>query len=1089
MASRRDKKNRHPLGQSDPMKGRHGARTTYLPAQIADPTPSLGGKRPLFGLVAGERSALRCSADGWNQSRQSHKPGMYRMYTTHWQFALVVALVVAISSYPALGSPPDDQYAVAAGHYANDRWRLAADELLVFLDKYPDDKRVATVTFFLAEALLQMGRYEQARGNFLEFLRREPLHQNARQALFRTGEAAYLSGNSAEARRRLAQFREKYPDDQLNAYALPYEGALALDVGDGQTARSIYMESLHRYPDGPLADECRFGLGRAHQLLGEAEAAIRTYQRIAKNTKHPLADDAQFEWGLLQYERQKYAEAAKTLAVFDSTFRDSDHLTEARYWLAMTQMARREWGAAVETLGRAAGGQPRHSLAPAIAYYTGESSLLAGRVNEAAKHYDRVLGDWPDSTWADDSLRGRMQVALAAEDHAKVDTLAAQFDHSHPDSALRDLVRETLGRSLLKRQSYTAAIEVFQDLVKRQDDTPEDRGGGDTFPVDPVAEPVPSAADPRKDHIAGEVDRKTDQSNWYLLALAYLGAKRHPDVIAALDRVRPSGRQRELVDGVLAARASALIGLEKYDESVESLEAYLASRPDGPDAAKCRAELTVALAKTGKFEKARTVYDDYVRQHPQDALFLPATHYLAEAAYASGDRQSAHELFSVLARDGNPADYVAKGLSGVAWSQLESDRPVESAATFERLLNDYPDSPFAAEAALARAQALEKVGQNDAALATYHVVLDKYPHSKELPSVLLGAARLHDRLQQDKQADALYERLMKEYPRLPQRAAALYQWAWVLVDLERASDADAVFARIHERHKTSHHWADATYRLAERAANERDFDRAGKLTDELIDAKTDGKVLSYTLYLQGQLAATSGRWAEVAGPCVRLAGEFPDSPLRLPAAFLIAEADYRQGRYDKAGEQFDVLARKTQGRTEAWLAMIPLRQAQVRAHHRQWQEAHDLAVTIAARFTDFSKQHEVDYLLGRCLAGQGKFDEARAAYERVLSSPAGDKTETAAMAQWMTGETHFHQKRFDEAIKAYLRVEILYDYPRWQAGGLLQAGKCQEMKGEWKQAVELYARLLKQYPNTTFTEQALRRLSVARQRARLARTR
>ena len=78
---------------------------------------------------------------------------------------------------------------------------------------------------------------------------------------------------------------------------------------------------------------------------------------------------------------------------------------------------------------------------------------------------------------------------------------------------------------------------------------------------------------------------------------------------------------------------------------------------------------------------------------------------------------------------------------------------------------------------------------------------------------------------------------------------------------------------------------------------------------------------------------------------------------------------------------------------------------QVLAQQNQWSDAQAIAAKIAADFPNFQQQYEVDYLLGRCLANQADFEGARRAYNRVVRSPAGAKTETAAMAQWMIGET------------------------------------------------------------------------------------
>ena len=113
-------------------------------------------------------------------------------------------------------------------------------------------------------------------------------------------------------------------------------------------------------------------------------------------------------------------------------------------------------------------------------------------------------------------------------------------------------------------------------------------------------------------------------------------------------------------------------------------------------------------------------------------------------------------------------------------------------------------------------------------------------------------------------------------------------------------------------------------------------------------------------------------------------------------------------------------------------------------------------------------RYEVDYLIGRCLASQADFDGARTAYKKVLESDSGGKTETAAMAQWMIGESYFHQENYPAALREYLRVDILFAYPQWQASALLQAGKCHELAFEWKDAIELYSRILKNFPESAW---------------------
>jgi tetratricopeptide (TPR) repeat protein len=159
-----------------------------------------------------------------------------------------------------------------------------------------------------------------------------------------------------------------------------------------------------------------------------------------------------------------------------------------------------------------------------------------------------------------------------------------------------------------------------------------------------------------------------------------------------------------------------------------------------------------------------------------------------------------------------------------------------------------------------------------------------------------------------------------------------------------------------------------------------------------------------------------------------------------------------------------------------------LRRAQVLCHQKRWDEAYQIASAIETAHPDFEEQYEVDYVIGRCLSSRAEFEAAREAYRKVIRSAEGAKTETAAKAQLMIAESHYHQKDYQQALREYLALEILYDYPAWQSAAVLQAGKCHEMLGEWKQAADEYTRLIADYPDTGFVEEAKERLQRARER-------
>ncbi len=524
------------------------------------------------------------------------------------------------------------------------------------------------------------------------------------------------------------------------------------------------------------------------------------------------------------------------------------------------------------------------------------------------------------------------------------------------------------------------------------------------------------------------------------------------------------------------AIATSLVSREQYADAIKPLETFLATPRKDVGGEKARTALAICLAQSHRADEAVRVLNELKEIYPDSKALASTTFRVAEAAYATDDYASAAKLYAQLADDSNPNEMIAKGLSGLGWCHYQTGDNEAAEAAFGRFLDRFPTDPRAPDVALARGQTLERCGKSEAALAVVRQALKRYPKAKQLPELMLATARLCDRLGHDDEAVILYERIVREFPKNADNDAVLYGLAWSQHDLGRGDDAEKTFRRIYQTYPNSRFWADASYRLAERASERGERDAADALLTPLIDGECPAPVREHALYLRAQMSIDVEKWNPAEQSLTKLIDDYPEGTLRLPADFWLSEVAYRRSDFAVAQQRFDALGERLTDHSDAWTAIIPLRRAEILAQQKQWTQAQAVAESIARDYPQFDQQYEADYVIGRALASSDNFDGARAAYGRVVRSATGGKTETAAMAQWMIGETYFHEENYPLALREYLRVEVVCTYPRWQSASLLQAAKCYEKLGQPNEASELYARVLRTYPQTEFVAEASKRL-------------
>ncbi|MCA9232155.1 MAG: tetratricopeptide repeat protein, partial [Planctomycetales bacterium] len=487
-------------------------------------------------------------------------------------------------------------------------------------------------------------------------------------------------------------------------------------------------------------------------------------------------------------------------------------------------------------------------------------------------------------------------------------------------------------------------------------------------------------------------------------------------------------------------------------------------------------------------------------KHPhRDAILF----YLGENQLRDGQTDAAIESFRTLADQHARSIWADDALWGIARVARAVHQADQFEAAVAQLREQFPESRYlellgqlqTGEAdylalpyenqTLDEAAGSERDGRLDAALAAYQEVIGQDRVGRVHAEALRRAAHLHDRMAHYPEASVLYEQFLTKYPKSIYAAEVLSSQAWMA---ERRGDlafATAKFRTLHENFPQSAQAPEATYWLALAATDMKDSTKARYYIQWLLSAlskKTESRsqeLWEQTLLLKCQLMAAEEEWQAILDLLAHTENGFEEGTRKARAAFWLAESHYRTGNLDTARTAFDELDDQTTAVEEPWVAMVPLRRAQLRSQRQQWTEVLKILGPEEQKPTDFQLQYEVNYLRGRAYAGRGEMTLARRAYRRVLEDKLAAGTETSAMAQWMIGETFFHQNDYLRARQAYQRVIDQHSLPEWQARAALQAGKCMELEQSWDEAAAYYTAAIERWQDSNSATQLEARLKWA----------
>ena len=1029
---------------------------------------------------------------------------------------LVAACVGCLPRFASADAAGD--YNVALEFYKQDRWEQAARAFREFLTRYSDDERAPLATLYLGQALVNGREFEEARDAFRRFAANYEENADLPLARFRVAECSYFLRDDEQALRELSEYLEMHPDHELAPRALFYSGQTQLRLKDAAAAAKSFETLLAGDPEAPLDDEATYGLARAREGLGEVDSAADLYRQLAADRDSTFGPDSQFRLGAMYFEAEQYALAAEEFATLGGSFPESplvpkaelnagyahyylqqypdaishfqlaanhaDFAATAGYWIGVSHKEAGDYAAASATLKALYEQDPDQPLADSLLFHWAHSELNAENYDEARRLFLKNVERWPDGERADDSLHLATEAALRSDQLDEAARLNEQFEQQYSQSGLKLLQKVLAGRIFLAEGDRAAR------------DQPDNPAAMDRYRA---------AADLFAEVVSGSNIPRTRSIARVQLARTYDRLRQPQQVIETLtplvEEFRAGDGDAELTESLLL-QADNLLALRQYEAAVAVCELYL-GQPAIESPLDAWSNIARAQTHLGDKVAAAAALDRLGELDPGGARLASATYDCAEIVYGASQWEWAADLYGRVVAFDPPSAFHAAALSGLGYSQHESGRHAEAAESFAALISSAPDDlRLASNAAYMRGISLQLAGETAAAITAYDEGLQQFalpaegqPDAAQIDAsynayrCAKGAARLQREAGEVEQSDAAYTAAYNELKRQPGAKQAeldklINEWALLSYENEDYSRADELFNLLIEERPTSDLADDARLYLAESRFFSDQLEDARRGFEELSQSSdADEFVRHRAAVLLLDITAQQEDWTALFEFAKRFLEQFPESDQRWYAKYRAGEAALETDQVQLAiSELLPVKdASEEASVTEAeWYPSVWVLLGEAYLLAQDYAAVESTVEQMQTQLPDSPYLYHMDGILGRSYKNRAMFDEARAAFTRVIDSETGRRTETAAKAQLNLAETYLIEKDFETALAEYYKVYVNYMFPRWQAPALYQAAQCDETLKQWEGAAKSYETLIAEFPDSEYAEKAGARLEFVR---------
>jgi len=973
---------------------------------------------------------------------------------------------------------PVARYGLGVSLFRLERYEEAVDALESALEQ-PEMAYGAEAATVLGQCHLALGNYADAAASLEQVLADFADHALADDAAALQAEALYYGAAYDQVRRPCRLLTSRWPDSPHRERTELFWSLADMAQGDYSAAAERLSALSQRFPNGALTDQTALLLAQSLHRSHALQAALEQYRRVIRRARDEYLPEALYGLaGLLHGQGQPAAAgefidelirrfpdhrlipAARLLRGrvffdledFESARNSFEHVIEtgdehegvAMYWTAKCDLRDGRADAAADRLARATEQFPDSLLAPEMSYDLAVAFSRCGQAEAALQELQRFRRRFADHELGPDAVH-----LMAASHHqlAQYDEslrLCRLFEEEYPGSAAASSIAFLAAENEFLLADYEHAAASFRDYLDRYPEAPQ----------------------------------RTHAS--FRLGMALYRLERFEEAQPVLAGTVDGPETEPALRSGLLALGDLHFQQGRWPAAEQLLSDYLSFGLDRPSADDALLKLGLAQHRQEKLEEALGAYDRLIERFLDSPHHLQAVFERGQALVSLDRRDEAIEAFRQVLQAGTETIFAVHALNHLGAIAVQQQRFGDAADSFAQVAAIAGDEDVAAEALFQQDQALMSAGQFDRAEVVFDALIRTYPTSQRGPEARGNRAIALARQGKHQLALSAIEELERsEAAALPRSlaAAVAYEKAWCLRALDRNDDAAQAYRELLRNPAEPDLRFHAVLELAELEANAERYEQAAALLRPLRDTspqspKPSPDVREQALYRLGLCEYHLEDYAAAADLLEEFIDTCPDSDMLASAGLLCGEALFKTGAHQRAVTH---LRRVVQDHPESEsFAPSLLRLGECLAVLQHWARSEEAFALYLDRFSDSDLWFQAQFGLAWARENQDRRDQAIETYRDLVERHQGP---TAARAQFQIGECLFAEGQLEEAVREFLKVDILYAYPEWSAAALYEAGRCFEELGKPAEARTHFEQVRQDHPDTQWARLASERLA------------